>query len=501
MPLRHVKILLAFGIFLATLACSLGCRSAESGGATAQLTPVPPNNSLVATTTETPIPAGGAVPAAFQTLDTSVPPLAPSPPETAGRCDDDPFAGQSQLEPDALVAAVIDRNPSLAAMSAAWQADAERYPQAVSLDDPMLSMSVAPASIGSTTNDVGWIVRGSQKIPWSGKRDLRGEQAEAGASAARLDLADAEIRLVAAARVALWDYYLVRRQKELNAENRVALKGFRDTAQAKYRAAQVTQQDVLAADVELAEIERREFELNRMESVAIARINTLLHRSADHPLPPPRRPRSAQAAPPVVWLQQLAVERRPDLAAIGAELRAEQAAVELAERDYYPDLEVFGLYNGNWQGASRQLAPMVGVNMNVPLDNARRQAAVREASARVEQRRWQYEAKLDEIHSEVQIAYARLTESDKTLALYRQTILPAAGQYLEAARGNYTANTLDFLHLIDAERRLIQLREQYEVALAERERRGAELQEAAGGAWPQAAGPEAVPTPPGKEKD
>ena len=140
---------------------------------------------------------------------------------------------------------------------------------------------------------------------------------------------------------------------------------------------------------------------------------------------------------------------------------------------------------------------MVGVNMNVPLDNCRRQAAIREASARVEQRRWEYEARLDEIHSEVQTAYAQLVETDKVLAVYRQTILPAARQYLDSAQGNYTANTLDFLHLIDAQRRLIGLREQYEEALAERERRWAELQRAAGGSWPRGASPEAVPAPPG----
>ena len=172
-----------------------------------------------------------------------------------------------------------ERNPSLAAMSAAWQAAAERYPQAVSLEDPKLSVAMGPGTFGDPTHDVAWMVEGSQKFPWPGKRDLRGQQAQAEASAARLDLDDAEVRLIAATRLALWDYYLVRRQEELNGENRVAVGHFRDTALSKYRAGQVTQQDVLEADVELAEIERRQFELNRIDTVSVARINTLLHRA------------------------------------------------------------------------------------------------------------------------------------------------------------------------------------------------------------------------------
>ena len=492
------------GVIVLAAVCSAGCRSADGGGnrilPSAQATVSQATTGTPSIDRFAPQPsAAGVIPAAFHAVENGSAPLAPPPPDAGDHCDDDPFAGQTQLDPDLLVAVVRERNPSLAAMSAAWQAAAERYPQAVSLEDPQLSLAMGPGTFGDPTHDVAWMVEGSQKLPWPGKRDLRGQKAQAEASAARLDLDDAEVRLVAATRTALWDYYLVRRQEELNAENRVAVGHFRDTAQSKYRANQVTQQDVLEADVELAEIERRQFELNRMDTVAVARINTLLHRAADHPLPPPpsHPPMVDSAPPPIAWLQQFAAERRPDLASIGAQLRAELAAVDLACRDYYPDLDVVARYDAFWQGADHQLAPMVGVNMNVPLDNARRQAAIREASARVEQRRWEYESRLDEIHSEVQTAYAQLVETDKVLAVFRQTILPAARQYADSAQGNYTANTLDFLHLIDAQRRLIGLREQYEEALAERERRWAELQRSAGGAFPRSSVPEGVPAPAG----
>jgi outer membrane protein TolC len=504
MPSKSTPITFAVGLLLLMASSATGCRSANAGGNAAPL--FGPSGVAPVAATVPPIShsasesaGAGVVPAAYRVVGNNSEPLAPLPPETGGRCDDDPFGGQPQLDPDSLVAAVLQRNPSLAAMTAAWQVAAERYPQAISLDDPMLSVAMGPGTFGDPTHDVAWIVEGSQKLPWPGKRDLRGQQAQAEASAARLDLDDAEVRLVATTRLALWDYYLVRRREELNAENRVALGRFRDTAQSKYRAGQVMQQDVLEADVEMAEIDRRRFELNRMDIVAVARINTLLHRAADHPLPPPpsRPPTVDSSPPPIAWLQELAAERRPDLAAIGAELRAAQAAVDLACRDYYPDLDVVARYDAFWQHADRPLAPMVGVNLNVPLDNCRRQAAVREASARVEQRRWEYEARLDEIHSEVQTAYAQLIETDKVLALYRQTILPAARQYLDSARGNYAANTLDFLHLIDAQRRLIQLREQYEEALAEYERRWTELQRAAGGSWPRSPNLETIPAPAG----
>ena len=194
---------------------------------------------------------------------------------------DDFLMAKHELESDQLVAEVLRRNPSLQAMIMAWQAAAQRYPQVVSLEDPMLSLAMGPGTFGDPNHDVAWMVEGSQKIPWCGKRELRGRQAQAEASAAHWDVDDAELQLVESTKLALLDDYLVRRDLELNAEALRLAQGFRETADSHYRNNLVTQQDILQADLELSELRRRQFELERMDRVAAARINTLLHRPAD----------------------------------------------------------------------------------------------------------------------------------------------------------------------------------------------------------------------------
>jgi outer membrane protein TolC len=231
-----------------------------------------------------------------------------------------------------------------------------------------------------------------------------------------------------------------------------------------------------------------------MDRVAAARINTLLHRPADLRLPPPpnRLPELAPA-PPIEVAQQLAAQRRPDVMALGARLRAEQAAVAIAEREYYPDLDLVGRYDGFWQGADRNLAPLVGVNLNVPLDNERRRAAVREAQFRANQRRAELESKLDDVQNDVAVAYRQADESRRTLELYDASILPIAKQNLASAQANYTANKIDFLRLIEAARQSVMVREKREEALADYHRRLAELELASGGPIPVAANAEPIP--------
>jgi outer membrane protein, heavy metal efflux system len=182
---------------------------------------------------------------------------------------------------------------------------------------------------------------GAQKLPWFGKRDARGAVAQADASAMFHDVRDARLQLEQSTRMAFYEYYLVARELDLNRRNLELTGEFRDTAQSKHENNQVTEQDVLQADVEAATTERRLLELDRMYRIAGARINTLLQRNPSDALPPPPRELSGGVQlPDSAFLRQMAVGQRPDLAAIGSRVRSEQAAVNLALKQFYPYTEL-----------------------------------------------------------------------------------------------------------------------------------------------------------------
>lgn len=399
---------------------------------------------------------------------------------TAAGDADDPFAGREELPLDELVAAVKARNPSLQAAIAAWNAAANKYPQAIALDDPMFQSMYAPRSYGGDSNVQASHYFGvAQKLPWPGKRDLRGNQANWEAAAASFDAGETQLRITEAARIAYFDYFLNQRERELNAASREALSRFRDVARAKYEANQVSQQDVLQADVELAQFEQRQIELNQEQIVAVARLNTLLHRRPDHPLPaPPRQLPITDNLPPVDGLREWAVEHRPELQALAARVQAEQSAVALACKEFYPDFEVMGRYDRFW--FDREQQPQIGLNMNVPLNQSKRHAAVQEALWRVHKMQAEYMQAADTIRGEVQSAYARVLGSRRKIEVFESKILPAAQDNLRAAQAGYEAGTVDFLRLIEAQRQILDLREKYQTAVADYHRRAAELSRVVG---------------------
>ena len=400
-------------------------------------------------------------------------------PEPAPRSDDpsDPFRGQTELSVGQLVAEVQARNPSLQAASSAWRAATQRYPQVISFDDPMLGYMISPSGVG-LDNGGGWMVQASQKVPWAGKRALRGSVASAEADAMKGDIGDVRLRLSEATKTAFYDYYLAHREMEVNASTRKLLTQFREIAWNKYQVNQTTQQDVLQADVELAGLESRRTELVRDKQVAIARINTLMHRAADHPLPlPPAKVPLPDSLPTAKALQQTAIQSRPDLYALQSRIRAEQANVALACKEYYPDVNVVAKYDGFMP---QDMRPQVGMDINIPIRYARRSAAVREAVERVQQRRAEYQARLDELRYDVQSALSRVSQSRQVVHLYEEKILPAAQRSLDSAMANYTSGKLDFLRLLDAQRQLNAQRDMYYQSIAEYHRRLAELERAVG---------------------
>jgi outer membrane protein TolC len=412
----------------------------------------------------------------------------PTPPPVVGEMLPDDAAQGGALDVESLVAEVLARHPDIRSAAAAWRAAAARYPQEIALDDPMFGFLLGPNSWGDPTVESAYMLEASQKLPWPGKRRLRGNVARAEANAAYFDVGEQRLQIAEAARLAYYDYFLADRRLAVLADSTNLLRDFREIARVKYESAEVEQQDVLLADVELAELDERRVELERASRVAEARINTLLLLPPEAPLPPPPDElplRERTAAGPE--LQGLALAQRPELAAQAARIRAERYAVALACREFYPDLEVMARYDAFWQ--EEPLRPMVGMNVNVPIYREKRWAAVREARARVAREQSELESRINELAFQVESALARVQQSERTLAIYRERLVPTARLSIESARASYVSGTLDFLRLVESQRQFLDIQDRYYMALAEYHQRLAELDRLVGGYAPPPAEP------------
>jgi outer membrane protein TolC len=382
-----------------------------------------------------------------------------------------------------LVEEVLARNPSLAQMVAVYETANARYPQVTSLDDPMFGSMLAPPSFASNAVQPGYRLEVSQKLPFPGKLRLRGQGALADADAANNDVEDMRLQLTEAARLAFYEYFLVDRALAVNEESLGLLKRFRQTADSRFKTPLGNLQEVLQADVEIGRQRERGLTLERMRKVAMARINTLRNFPLNEPLlPAPEKLNVVPGLPSAEHLRTLALAQRPDLKALQDRIRAEQTALTLALREYYPDAEVTAAFDtimGN--GPSRDLAPQVGFRLNLPMRLGRRDAAVVEARAKVAQKQAELASRVNQVQFQVEEAYQQMVESERILDLYKKDVLPAAERNVTAAQKAYENTKIPFLSLIEAQRNVVNLRDRFYEATADYFRRRATLERVIGG--------------------
>jgi len=377
--------------------------------------------------------------------------------------------GTPALDRAALVAAVLGRNPELDQARETWRAAVAAYPAAVALADPMLTYEVAPFSITGNV-PYGQRIELRQKLPYPGKRQLAGEAALADADAARADYGTLRLALAEAAVQAFDDDYVAARAIEVNAHHRAMLERIEDSARTQYTVGRAGQEDLLEAEGEVITLERERLMLDTQQRAAIARINRLLRRAPDAPLPPPPDQLPAPA-PATVAVQD-------PRAAAEARVRERRAELAGAERTRYPDLEVMAGYDsmfGDWQ---HQLT--LGIAVELPLERRGRHGSIERARAALAAATAELTSVGDTLAEDRDRARREVDEAAAVLALYDQRAVPNARARAAAALTGFTTGQAAFSTVMMAERALREVELDLERARADLDRRTATLDRLSG---------------------
>ncbi len=381
-----------------------------------------------------------------------------------------------------LVSDILAANPQMEVVQAIWQATASRAEQVSALDDPMLSHSFAPMTIANQQSGFSQNTVISQKLPWPGKRRLRGEAASFDAEAANENIAALRLLLTATAKTLFADWYYIHQALEVNEINQRLLTEFHGIALDRYATGLASKQDVLRAEVEIALLDHQKISLEREKRTLLARLNTLLYRLPESPLPAPSELSPELLLPKPAALQEIALQSRPELRELAARINASKSRSDLAEKDFYPDFKVSAGYNNFWRLEEQRF--IVGIEMNLPLDQDKRRAAEDEAYARIKQAEWQHFDRIAKIREDVQVAYELTLESLHVYRLHQEKLLPLADETLKAALADYRSGGGDFLTLISSEHNLMQTQLQTKRVLADMHRHLAELEHSVGSALP-----------------
>ena len=409
----------------------------------------------------------------------------------AGSASGQEPAAPAEQEPAALTLAQVYElaraaNPMVGAAVAAADASAAREASAGLPPDPTVQVGVMNLSLPGFDADMPTSmapsVQAMQRVPFPGKLGLGERIAEQSTAMARSGAEETWWEVRARAAAAFYGVYEVDRKLDVARETLGLLEDFRQVAQAMYSAGTGRQSDVLRAGVEVARMDAEVRRLEAMRKVAAARLNAILDRPAETPVPGAALPSLPAETPAQEALREWAEETRPLLLRSKTGVERARTRQELARKQIWPDVSLgvqYGQRDAGDAGTVRMGSAMVG--FSVPIFAGSRQlrerdeAAAMEAMAQAELR-----AARAGVDARIGGLLAELERARTLLELYRGEILPQAGANVESSFSSYRVGSVDFMTLVDAQMTANRYEQELYALLADYGRAVAELETTVG---------------------
>lgn len=387
-----------------------------------------------------------------------------------------------------LITEALKRNPSVRQAFSLYQAASQRPVIAGSLPDPVLGVtqyvSTPETRVGPQTTSVTL----GQQFPWFGKLAARKGIAlkQAAATGEMYEAQKAEV--VRQVKLAFYNLAYIDRALAITREDLSVLQHYEDLAQARYSQGVGLQQAVIKLQAEITRDRNRLDRLQIQRTDAEAALNALVDRPQATPIPalplPPR--------PPVVIryddLYARGRENRPEIRAALLQIESEEKRIDLAHRNYWPDVMVSGGFvnvNKRSDLAGILVPPddngkniySASVTLNLPIRRRKYDAALIEATEDRIAAREGYRNAVNQMEASVRATGFQIQTLTDQIRLFERTLIPQSEQALQSSESAYSTGMVDVLDLLDSERVLLdvrlglaQMESEYWKSLAEMER-------------------------------
>jgi outer membrane protein TolC len=325
-------------------------------------------------------------------------------------------------------------------------------PQARTLPDPTISAGwagnlVPPFSIQAGDPSSSRMLGVTQEIPFPGKLSLRGRIAETEADTERwAGYERTKLAVISNLKQTYYDLFFIDKSIEIVQKDKDLLETLAKIAEARYTVGKGTQQDVIRAQLEISRLLERLTLLEQRKAVAEAMLSNLLYRQSDVPVGTPEEIVKTDVPYSLKEIEALGESNSPALKAQEKDVDKNQLTLNLAKKEYYPDLGVgFTYFN------RPQMPDMYSVNITakVPLYFWKKQRyGVEEAASSLVSSRRRWEAAKTDVLFKLKDQYLAMKASERLMELYSKVIVPQSTLALDSSLSSYQVGSIDFLSML-----------------------------------------------------
>jgi outer membrane protein TolC len=387
-----------------------------------------------------------------------------------------------------LIEEGLEKNQDIQSLGSKVKSLKEEVSFAGSLNDPRIGIALLNLPTDTFRFDQEPMTQKqifiAQKIPWFGKLSLRSQRAamkairqEAILNAKRLELA----RQIASA---YYELGFIASGQKINERLIKILTQLLRVSEARYTTGQGLQQDVLQAQVEVGKLLDEQITLDKKYRTLEDRINSLLNRESFTPVIPPENLPFPDLLLKGEELQDRALKMNPWLKVKLAEINQASVEVELARKDYWPDMDfkvAYGQRDESQSGQDWADFFSTSVVVNIPLWQRTRQDKKLEATKLSHKAASQsYQNLANGLPHKVDALVSDIRNLRKNYKLITDALIVQAEQWARSSLTAYEVDKVNFNTTITAQVRLLRFELQSENYLFSLYKKRAELEEVLG---------------------
>lgn len=353
------------------------------------------------------------------------------------------FADNALLE--RLEGEALKNSPILKARKIATIESEYREPQERAMPDPIVSLGFV--NDGFDKYSIGerpmakYEFGVKQTFPFPGKLELKGEIAELGTELTVYDYEQVKLKIISG----VWELYygLYEQQKKIELFKLKIdyIKALENVALELYSTGQKGINEVLSAQMQkydtVSMVEQLRGNVRKIESA----LNKILGRSEYEPFPKIKTSAYHEFRYTEDELMEYVLENSKEISRLKSAIKRAQIAVDLKEKDVYPDISVQAKYSPRFSDRNRDLWG-VNVSFKLPVFYEQKQkSGILEAKSSVAKLRQDFDSLSLKLKSELISNISQIETSNSLITLYKkQGILNRAKLAMDSAVTAYKNN-------------------------------------------------------------
>ena len=372
-----------------------------------------------------------------------------------------------------LIKGAIDNNPDLKSKKLTWQSLIHQYPQAVALSDPKITYTEAINPIETRLGPQDRVLSLNQKIPYRGKRGLKGELVKKDVKIAKAAYEKASRNLIVEIKKSFYELVYIENAIRLSLQNKRVLEKITHIATTDYASSASTLNDVAKAQSQYAQVSYDAQLLEELRSTEKTRLNTLLNRNPEHHFNINTYARNTPKFTHTLANLYKWVDSNDELKM--AEFAIEKSNVQEKLADYAsrPDFDIGMRYTqvgeSDITGVARSGRDGVAISfgMSIPLNAKKNQAIKKQAQLNALRKHEDKKALKNSLRNSVKVTLFKLNNSQRLVTLYAKKLIPQADRAMKIAQLQYRENKGSIAQFLETQSTWLNFQLAYQRAVAD----------------------------------